>query len=146
MIIKILIGFALLILFSFGPQLAPMKQDTIDEKAAEYKLAVFAAEMQRVWPNVPDNIKEQFSSNLQDGAVKHILEPYGFSLNLTNYTSEKGFSISNITSGSYKNPFTNETVNNIEVIQISQTTNKGTKTMYIEFPQTGSSKIESEDY
>lgn len=146
MIIKILIGFALLILFSVGPQLVPVKQDVMDEKAAEYKLAVFAAEMQRVWPKVPDGIKGQFAQNSDPELIEDWLYQFGFNLDLTNYTHKKGFSISNIYSNSYSNPFTNETIDNVESMQISQTTNKGTKIMYIVFPKSGSGKAEIEEY
>lgn len=142
MIIKILVGFALLILFSVGPQLAPVKQDVMDEKAAEYKLAVFAAEFQRVYPSLDDYFRGPVAASGAD-AIVNVLPDYGFAIDTSSYYEEDGFRLGFGNSNDrITNPLTGEKIQG-EYLILKQKTNKGEKLKVVEF---GSNKICEETY
>lgn len=144
MIIKILVGFALLILFSVGPQLAPMKKDVMDDKLAEYKLATFAAEFQKVYPSLPISKKTNLGISYYNLDQWLHLSEYGFSEDLMNEciwddNFEAMFDYSN---SEVTNPVTGNKIQG-EYLILKQKTNKGEKLKVVEF---GSNKVYGETY
>lgn len=134
MIIKTLIAFLLLILFAVGPQLTPVKKDVVDDKLAEYKLAAFASEFQKVYPSLPAYRK----SNLRNYGIVvdnwTVLSNYGFSYDLMdeciwddNFEAKFDYSNSEVT-----NPFTGKKIQGDYLI-LKQKTNKGEKVKIVEF-------------
>lgn len=134
MIIKTLIAFLLLILFAVGPQLTPVKKDVVDDKLAEYKLAAFASEFQKVYPSLPAYRK----SNLRNYGIAvdnwTVLSNYGFSYDLMdeciwddNFEAKFDYSNSEVT-----NPFTGKKIQGDYLI-LKQKTNKGEKVKIVEF-------------
>lgn len=134
MIIKTLIAFLLLILFAVGPQLTPVKKDVVDDKLAEYKLAAFASEFQKVYPSLPHYRKD----NLRDYGIDvnnwTVLSNYGFSEDLMdeciwddNFEAKFDYSNSEVT-----NPITGKKIQGDYLI-LKQKTNKGEKVKIVEF-------------
>lgn len=144
MFIKTIIAFLLLILFSLGPQVAPVKKDVMDDKTAEYKLAAFASEFQKVYPSLPHYRKD----NLRDYGIDvnnwTVLSNYGFSEDLMdeciwddNFEAKFDYSNSEVT-----NPFTGKKIQG-EYLILKQKTNKGEKVKIVEF---GSNTAYGESY
>ena len=137
MIIKMLIAFLLLILFAMGPQLSPMKKDVMDDKTAEYKLAAFASEFQKVYPSLPIYRKDRLKNDsLKNGMVSDwiVLDNYGFSADLMdeciwddNFEATFDYSNSEVI-----NPFTGKKIQGDYLI-LKQKTDKGEKVKIVEF-------------
>lgn len=144
MFIKTIIAFLLLILFSVGPQLAPMKKDVMDDKLAEYKLATFAAEFQKVYPSLPISKKTNLGISYYNLEQWLHLSDYGFSEDLMdeciwddNFEAKFDYSNSEVT-----NPFTGKKIQG-EYLILKQKTNKGEKVKIVEF---GSNTAYGESY
>lgn len=131
MFIKTIIAFLLLILFSLGPQVAPMKKDVMDDKLAEYKLAAFASEFQKVYPSLPDNVKGQIGLKGTEAAA-YWLPEYGFSLDMTDYHEAKGFTCTLMSGSGVTDPFSGKTING-EYLVLKQVTDRGEKVKYVVF-------------
>lgn len=143
MFIKTIIAFLLLILFSLGPQVTPMKKYVMDDKTAEYKLAAFASEFQKVYPILPADRKNDLR-NYGDVNIWMVLNDYGFSEDLMdeciwddNFEAKFDYSNSEVT-----NPFTGKKIQGDYLI-LKQKTNKGEKVKIVEF---GSNTAYGESY
>lgn len=144
MFIKTIIAFLLLILFSLGPQVTPMKKDVMDDKTAEYKLAAFASEFQKVYPILPISIKTNLGTSYYNIYQWIDLDNYGFSEDLMdeciwddNFEAKFDYSNSEVT-----NPFTGKKIQG-EYLILKQKTNKGEKVKIVEF---GSNTAYGESY